>query len=548
MVHSSSASSLSLEGTFGPGWDHQRDVLVILGHPASDFYDALRSLGQRRVVEYGDAAGVAPLPAPFVRAGTPLDLFRAVVAFPGEPPASATFRRLPGVPLSDALLADLTLALRAAVESHGVLRNTADKQSKHWVGHGLANLVALGEHPSVAALRESFRAKPCIIVSPGPSLSKNVHLLREVAGRALIMTGGHSLAALCAVQVVPDLVVVTDPVLVPRHFAGYDTTAPAALVLDVAVHPEYYGLPARRAFTFATHPTVDAWIYGPLGESALLDTGGSVACCELSLARLLGCDPIAFVGQDLALSGGQYYASSSVDGGARIEASADGRSFVLVRPEADPRSGEIELVRLPGEALTMVPGVDGGSVPTSATLYTFLQWFRIAARSGRERLYNCTEGGALIDGMEHLALREFLDRHALEPFDVGGVLDLAVAKVDTRRRRADMRESVARMASGVEASVHEARAGRGLALQALEDGEGMEALAGAEARLSEVLRELPFLSMLAQERIRAVQETGASATTLAENLQAAVDLLTIVEEAGRTTIAPLRSALEELSR
>ncbi len=547
-MSNSSDASISLEELFTPGWDHARDVLVVAGEGDPGLYRALLDVGQARVVEFGTALhGVAPPPAPYVRAETPLELYRAVLAFPGDPPANANVRRQPGARLPDGLIADLTRALRGAVQSHGVFRRTVDRHTPIWAKQGIANLARMAELPTVGALAGSFAGRPCVIVSPGPSLAKNIHLLREVSGRALVMTGSHALAALQTAGVVPDLVVVSDPLYLPRHFAGFDTTAPSSLVFDAVVNPKHYAFPARRIFTFSSHEAVDTWIFGAMGETAELDTGGSVACSELSLAIAMGCDPIALVGQDLALPDGRYYVDSCVDGGARVEASEDGRSFTLVRPVKDPHTDEVELIRHPDELLVPVPAIGGGSVPTSATLYTFLQWFQIAARSTEARVVNCTEGGAHIDGMSHSPFAEFVDALGAEgDLAVDDILDRAAAGLDVTERRGRMRDAVRQMLSGAEESVRAARVCRELAVEALAGGGDLEALSRAEARLSEALGPVAFLAMLGQERIRAAQEKGAVADTLEENLEAAIELHSVVEEAGRTTIAPLRAALDEL--
>src|SRR6185503_4743165 len=80
-----------------------------------------------------------------------------------------------------------------------------------WLLQGLANLPALAAHASIAGLRGAFAGRPCVLVSPGPSLAKNVDALRELAARALILSGTHALSALARAGVVPHFVVCADP-------------------------------------------------------------------------------------------------------------------------------------------------------------------------------------------------------------------------------------------------------------------------------------------------------------------------------------------------
>lgn len=541
---SDTLSKDELAGLFGAGWDHARDVLVVLGPAGERFARALAAVGQERTVHM--RSGGAPLPSPAVAAETPLDLYRAVLGFPGDAPRGATLRRQPGTALTPADQEALTRALRAAVESHGTFRRTLDVHGRRWAEHGLANLAHAARVPAVSALRGAFAGVPCAIVSPGPSLVRNAAELRRAAGRALVMTCSHALIALRDAGVVPDLVVASDPIFSRRHYEGVDPRGPAAFALDVAVHPDHFALPMRRAFAFASHATMDEWVLGAAGDSARLDTGGSVACSELSLATLLGCDPILFVGQDLAFTDGRYYAASSVDGGARIQPAADGASFVLVRPVPHPVTGAVELVQHPAEGMVGVPGWSGGIVPTSTSLLTFLRWFEVAARSSPARLFNCTEGGAHVDGMTHAPLAEVMGELPERALDVGAVLDARTAGIDLEARRRGVRAAVLAMRQGVEQALAEAAECRRLAGLG-DDPRALAELGRLEGRLARSLRGLPFLSMMGQERIRAAQAQGGGAESLAENLAAAAELFGVVEDAGRAAREPLSRVLAELT-
>ena len=548
----SSAASPSeqtlLAGVFAPGWDHSRDVLVVVGRSGAGFYDALLAAGQARVVEIAPSDSLdPPPPPPYGRAANAADLFRVVLASPGPAPTNASFRVQPGAHFPAELQLSLTEALRGAVSAHSIYQYSVNLHAPQWAGQGIANLARVAELPPSTSLDGAFAGKPCVIVSPGPSLMRNVDLLSEFVGKAVIMTCSHALHSLDAAGVVPDFVAVADPKFSDIHFAGYDTSAPAAFVLDAAAHPGNYALDAQRIFTFSTHQTVDEWIFGALSESAFLDSGGSVACVELSLAQRMGCDPIVFIGQDLAFSDGRYYAESSVDGGVSALVNASGDGLEVLRPSHDRETGEPIVVEHPVEPMIQVPGWGGGTATSSASLNTFLQWFQVAAQSASCRIYNCTEGGAHIDGMEHISLREFLDGHEFEPLDVASVLDRAAAAVDVSTRREAMRTAVIEMLAGLEDCVEEARKCGRLAGRAARDAGALEKLGHAEGRLSKAIGPLPFLSMLSQSRIRAAQERGQQADTLEENLAAAQQIFGVVQEAGRTLVAPLREALSALS-
>ena len=56
-----------------------------------------------------------------------------------------------------------------------------------------------------------FSGQSAIIVCPGPSLQKNISVLKKVKGRALIICVLHALKALKENGITPDIVIHTDP-------------------------------------------------------------------------------------------------------------------------------------------------------------------------------------------------------------------------------------------------------------------------------------------------------------------------------------------------
>src|SRR5262249_21652419 len=118
-----------------------------------------------------------------------------------------------------------------------------------------------------------------------------------------------------AAGVTPDLVVTVDPQDVRYHFAGCDVSR-TCLVNAATVNPSLFDMPARY-LTLSANSAIDDWIFAGLGEDAVVPGGGSVATTAFSLALRWHCDPIIFVGLDLSFPGGNYYVTTSSDGGAR---------------------------------------------------------------------------------------------------------------------------------------------------------------------------------------------------------------------------------------
>ena len=114
-------------------------------------------------------------------------------------------------------------------------------------------------------------------------------------------------------------------------------------------------------------------------EVSLLSSGGSVATSAFAMAEHLEANPIVFIGQDLALTGGKDHADGYLDPynagflSARIEAGFD------------------------------VEGYYGGRLRTERQLLNYKTWFENRIKDLPHKLIiNSTEGGARIEGAAQL--------------------------------------------------------------------------------------------------------------------------------------------------
>lgn len=408
-------------------------------------------------------------------------------------------------------------------------RNTMDSFGGMWIEQGFGNMLEVGKRPPVTQLRRAFYRKPAVIVAPGPSLRKNVHLLPGLKGRAVIITFTHTLHALQAAGVAPDVVLALDPEDLRYHFDGIDVSQ-MTLVVAGTVHPEVYKLPVKRIFTFAGNSVMDDWMFQCLGgDTPSLLSGGSVAHSALGLGVLMRCDPIVFVGQDLAFSEDRYYVETCVDGGTTIEATEDGKFVTRGYSDGFRRMESIagsETTR--PEGFEEVAGYYGGTVRTSTVFKQFLRWFIHAAEcmKGRVRLVNATEGGAELTGMEHLPLAE-VAAEMVEPLDVDGILEAHAGwpEAKTEAMLAKRREIV----DAVPAVLDQVKLCRALS-EVVTPGT-LGDLEAEERKLVSALGAVLFTSIMEQEAARTAKVKARRAQTFEGTLQATRDLYGAIERA-----------------
>lgn len=513
-----------------PDWEFEVDALLIVGAGGAAIARHLLDLGQRRLFVFLPPEAVDDLPPGVITVRTLDDLTRSLANLAGRPPRRSLRWRLSDPLVTLAMYEGASDVFVKEAERLATGKNTLNAMGALWVLQGASNLADIASRPSIDALRQSFRGKPCIIASPGPSLDKNIHLVPAIRDQVLLMTSSHALTALSRAGVVPDVCLALDAQDLRYHFDDCPVER-VTVLLGATVHPDLFSLPARQILTFGGNNGLDEWIYRGLGDNALLPTGGSVACTALALAAEWGCDPIMLIGQDLAFSGGQYYSRLSVDGGLKVELSGDGKIFGL----ADLGKGLANVVEqagrgLPQEKIIEAPGYFGGTVKTSGNFDRFrawITWFVKADQRGITFL-NCTEGGAYIDGMEHLSLATAIERHVRGPVPIESALEPAIAAVDIQSRKRKMLERMKHMNQGLEECNRLANDCVRIARQAVRNPGRVKALGEAERRLLLALKPVVFLSLLSQEDIVNAVERARQSKSLSQSIDASLELYEVV--------------------
>ncbi|MED1873001.1 motility associated factor glycosyltransferase family protein [Brevibacillus borstelensis] len=251
--------------------------------------------------------------------------------------------------------------------------------------------------PSLARIKGRL-AVPAILVSAGPSLAKNISLLSKASAHGLIGAVGTVAKTLIANGIRPDFVVMSDPYQnMLKQLEGWGKEGIPLFFLSTlypGVVQQYEG-PKVILYQNGYEPAEQQ--AAKRGEP-LVETGGSVSTTMFSLARVMGCGPICLVGQDLA----------HTDGRTHIEGTLLFKQLAQQGTETPVRS------------------FDGnGTVRAPRNLLLYKQWFEKQAQASSETFYNATEGGAYIEGFEHVTLAQFLEKV--------GSIDATPAREELRR-------------------------------------------------------------------------------------------------------------------
>jgi hypothetical protein len=286
------------------------------------------------------------------------------------------------------------------------------------------------------------------------------------------------------------------------------------------VHPSLFSLGAATTFSVAANAALDAWLLEGVGELAAIASGGSVATSAFGLALRWRCDPIVCVGLDLSFAGSQYYVDTCSDGAARAEVSADGTvrvagwsdGFRAMKSQGGPAA--------PTERLIELPGWHGGTVRSTFMFGMFHRWFvEMAARLGesdgpRPRLYNCTEGGAFIEGMAHRPLAAVIQelRAEVPRFEPRAIFVDVAAAHDVAGRRQALARHLQRQRRTLR-RIRDLVARCEVMLARPEDAATERRLTALEQQLAAALRPMPFVSLVAQRAIEQAHEVATHAHT-----------------------------------
>ena len=194
--------------------------------------------------------------------------------------------------------------------------NTATRESfrLHWLVNSWRNLPYLSLE--LGAFINKFNGKPAILVSAGPSLAKNIHLLKLACDRALIVAVGSAISILDSHGIVPHLRVALDAAVENQALFQDVDTSVCPLVysehLYYNVLPQYKG--EKIHMTVSTHKSLERYIFDQIKWDYLaIESGFSVANTTLDFLCKLGFGKIIFMGQDLCYTEGKLHAEGSWD-------------------------------------------------------------------------------------------------------------------------------------------------------------------------------------------------------------------------------------------
>ncbi|MDA8855870.1 DUF115 domain-containing protein [Alphaproteobacteria bacterium] len=263
----------------------------------------------------------------------------------------------------------ITKIIKESIYVRQINMNTIGKHSIKWVTNTIKNILNILKYQNISSVSLS-NSKTGVIVSPGPSLEKNVHLLKEHADKMFIICPVRTVPILRANGVEPDFVIQLDAIGggFLENSKNIIRTPVKNLVLDATVDPGFFDFPAEKKYWyFSQSKTLGLEKYIDIGKVGFDGSSVSIVC--LKFAYNFGLTKLVLLGQDLAFTKAKRY---SVGSDLNFNTASNAAPDILV------------------------PGYYGDKVGTSADYDYFISAFaelgRSMSDSGSE-MFNCTEGG-----------------------------------------------------------------------------------------------------------------------------------------------------------
>jgi len=421
--------------------------------------------------------------------------------------------------LDQSAVARVVDTIRDTKEVVDVQRLTSIEMLMPWAWVTARNGRRIAESPQLGELAGVFDGKPAVVVAAGPSLDKQLPLLREIQDKAVIIGIGQTAKALRRAGIEPHLIHVLESRDVSHQLTDVGDTTSMITAPSADADPAIFDVPCRARFTVTpAGGALGVWIGKAGGEKNFSMGGGTVAQGAVGMADMLGCDPIALIGQDLAFTDGRAYAKDSAYDFVEVENEENGdfrfrgmnkKAGLLKETAPDPENDGMK-----NQRVVWVDGWnEGEKVATWKAYASFLEQYReigLHFRNTGHNLINCTEGGARIPEIEHLAFASFIETYASESFDPRGMIldvhDRYVKKglSDYAEAVADARKLLDRVESEAKKGTRFAKKTRDKLLNAKNDQQRVEILRGLarhEKRVRVQLERIPWLDMLVQPEI-----------------------------------------------
>lgn len=281
------------------------------------------------------------------------------------------------------------------------------------IANQLSNICQFPKSFLGSNLRRCFKDVPVILCGAGPSIEYHLDYLKTLKDRALIIAAGSAASILTHHGLRPHICLGIDPN--PIFYARL-------LAQEGFEIPLFYG---RRLVKEAAWFLQSPLVFCPRKKDEYLDWlekelkvdgegihfGVSVGNFAVSVARLLGCNPLILIGMDMAITQERSYATGLKE-----------HPLIVSKKTVAPFPQKQYVLKTDR----------GETVKTTVQFLEEAKWLERYIREHPEsKVINANEEGLDIRGAEKLTLRQAIEKYASMPSDLNGKLHAELMRAGT---------------------------------------------------------------------------------------------------------------------
>jgi hypothetical protein len=261
---------------------------------------------------------------------------------------------------------------------------------KHFMNSLLENIPEIIKKHGVTELKDIYKDKPCVCISPGPSLKKDIEMLKQNKDKAIYIAVDCVVPYLMEHDFMPDFICGIDPLEDNARLFTDPRLKDVPLIAIMQYTPEVIRNYPGQVFMSSQYGNqIFQWLGQHWQDRGAVDCpGGSVSHFAIGIAEYLGCNPIAIIGQDLSFKDSYYCADI-------------GKILDVPGKPLDRTEGKIPTKNMYGK-----------KVFTTGIFMAFKMWFESKFESMKDKqVFNLSDGGLRIAHSKEMKFADFITEH-----------------------------------------------------------------------------------------------------------------------------------------
>lgn len=284
-------------------------------------------------------------------------------------------------------------------EDYDASKHVYDRFGGYYSKNALFNFKYITDSLSYSELTKMVpNGQTALVVSAGPSLDKNIDIIKKAEGKSFIIATITALKPLALKGIKPDITVITDGKKDGRYMSE-DASRKVPMICSPICGYEILQLQTGpKLFIDSNCNHVKGFMDNHGIEFEELEDGGSVANTCFTVAKDCGCKTVILVGQDLAYTDDKTHSQVTVRG-----------SWNTKVEDFEHPIWDVD--------------INGEPIRTSSEFQFYKRWFEEQFSLHQDiKVIDATEGGIRIDNTEIMTLNEAVEKYCTKEFDFDGII------------------------------------------------------------------------------------------------------------------------------